>query len=205
MRQHIIPPLLWLACIGMANGGEIIISPVVNGKVSPAGNGADTSTDRLKGASDLRNKARTYKSGGVQPAQPGGTPVLIQTDGVPEIEEGVLLPRGDEIPALPRTGSHESVRGGVSATVQGAQPGEDEAESVSRQDIQQQLEKNRFKAHQYMKSKPAPSVASSHNGDNHVVACESSGNVSGRIGDDSMSGREIIIIRDGKQVKMRCK
>lgn len=200
-QRTIAPLLLWLACVGTADGGEIVISPVAKDKViSPVANDKKTPDD----AAALRNKARAYKSGNVQSMPSSAVPVIIQMDAVPEIEEGVMLPRSDEIPAASRAKNHELFRDNIPA-MQDTQPSGNDAASADRRDSRMQLEKNRFKANQYMKGKPAPSLVSSHNSDNQVVACESTGNVSGRIGDDSISGREIVVIRDGKQIKMRCK
>jgi hypothetical protein len=196
--------LLCLACISAVHG-EIVIPPAAKDKaVSSAGNDKKTGKNRGDEAAALRNKARAYKSGNLQSMPSSGVPVIIQMDAAPEIEEGVLLPRSDDIPAVSRIKKHESsLRDNIPAGQDTLPNGNDEA-STDGQEAQIQLEKNRFKANQYMKGKPAPSLASPNN-DSQIVACESIGNVSGRIGDDSMSGKEVVVVRDGKQIKMRCK
>jgi hypothetical protein len=199
-RQYTALPLLWLACVGMAESGEIIISPVAKDKIiSPAVN----DRKRPDEAAVLRNKAQTYQSGNVQSMPSSDVPIIIQMDAEPGLEEGVLLPRSDGIPAASRTKNHESFRDNIPA-MQDAQSSGNGAASAGKQDARIQLEKNRDKASQYMKGQPVPSLVSA-NKDSQVVACDSIGSTSGRIGDDSMSGREIIVIRDGKQLKMRCK
>lgn len=203
-KRTVAPLLLWLACVGAADSGEIVFTPVAKDKaVSPADNGKKRDKNGLDEAAALRNKARAYKSGNIQPLSSSGVPIVIQMDAAPEMEEGVLLPRSDEIPTVSRARNNEPFRDNIPAA-QDMQPGGNDAASADKQDIRMQLEKNRFKANQYMKGKPAPSLVSV-NKDNQVVACDSTGSVSGRIGDDSMSGREIVVIRDGKQIKMRCK
>ena len=196
--------LLCLACISAVHG-EIVIPPVAKDKaVSSVGNDKKIGKNRGGEAAALRNKARAYKSENLQSIPSSGVPVIIQMDVAPEeVEEEVLLPRSDEISAAPRIKKHESFRDNIPAT-QDTQPGGNDEASADGQEAQIQLEKNRFKANQYMKGKPAPSLASPSN-DSQIVACESIGNVSGRIGDDSMSGREVVVVRDGKQIKMRCK
>lgn len=196
----ILPLLVWLTCIGTAESGEIIIPPVAKDKaVSPAPN----DRKRPDGAVVLRNKAQAYQSGNVQSMTSSGVPIIIQIDDAPGIEEDVLLPRSDGIPAVSRARNHEPFRDNIPA-MQDAWPSGNGAVSAGKQDARIQLEKNRVKASQYMKGQPAPSLVSA-NKDNQVVACDSIGSTSGRIGDDTMSGREIIVIRDGKQIKMRCK
>lgn len=195
--------LLCLVCISAVHG-EIVIPPAAKDKtVSSAGNDKKTGKNRGDEAAALRNKARAYKSGNLQSMPSSGVPVIIQMDAAPEVEEGVLLPRSDEISAVPRSKKRESFRDNAPAT-QDTQPDDNDEASTDGQEAQIQLEKNRFKASQYMKGKPAPSLASPNN-DSQIVACESIGNVSGRIGDDSMSGKEVVVVRDGKQIKMRCK
>lgn len=192
--------LLWMVCVGIANSGEIIISPVAKEKViSPANNDKNLPNE----ATVLRNKAHAYKSENAPSVPLSGVPVIIQMDVAPEIEEGVLLPRDDGISPTFRTKSRNSLRDSIPVT-EGIQSSDNDAASADRQDTRMQLEKNRFKASQYMKGSPAPNLMP-HRNDSQVVACDSTGNVSGRIGDDSVSGREIVVIREGKQVKMRCK
>ncbi|OGQ48116.1 MAG: hypothetical protein A3H42_03330 [Deltaproteobacteria bacterium RIFCSPLOWO2_02_FULL_46_8] len=203
IQRTVASLLLCLACISTVHG-EIVIPPVARDKaVSSADNDKKIGKNRGGEAAVLRNKARAYKSGNLQSMPSSSVPVIIQMDAAPEVEEGVLLPRSDEISAAPRIKKHESSRDNIPAT-QDAQPGGNDEASADGQEAQIQLEKNRFKANQYMKGKPAPSLASPSN-DSQMVACESIGNVSGRIGDDSMSGREVVVVRDGKQIKMRCK
>lgn len=199
-RQCTVLPLLWLACVGMAESGEIIIPPVAKDKVIfPATNDRKRSDEAVV----LRNKAQAYQSENVQFMPSSGVPVIIRMDAAPGIEEGVLLPRSDGIPAVPRANNHEPFRDNIPA-MQDAGPSGNGAASAGKQDARIQLEKNRVRASQYMKGQPAPSSVYA-NKDNQVVACDSIGSTSGRIGDDTMSGREIIVIRDGKQIKMRCK
>lgn len=200
-QRTVVPWLLWLACVGTVDGGEIVISPVAKDKViSPVAN----DKGRYENAAALRDKAQAYKSGNVQSVPSSAIPVIIQMDAAPEIEEGVLLPRSNESQDASRTRSHDLIHGNIPSAQDIQQSGNDAA-PTDIQDNRIQLEKNRFKANQYLKGKPAPSLVSSQNNGSQFVACENTGNVSGRIGDDSISGREIVVIRDGKQVKMRCK
>lgn len=199
---------LWLACIGVAYGGIIVATPPAKDKTVSH---AVTNKKPPDKAAALRNKAQAYKSGNDQLLPTTGDPVIIQMDTAEEVEEGVLLPRNDELPAISRTRNHEPSRDNIPAeqttlpTEQGAQPGSNNAAAaLAGEENKKQLAKNRYKAGQYMKGKAAPSLVS-QNKDINAVACDSTGSTSGRIGDDSMSGREIIVVRDGKQVKMRCR
>jgi len=202
-QRAVVPLLLWSICVGTVSGGEIIIAPAAKSKAAaPAASPSANDKKRLDELTALRNKAQAYKSGGVQPMPSSGVPIIINMDASGEIEEGVLLPRNDDASAGSRLGNKGYYRGNFPAT-QDARPLGKEALPADMQNNANLLEKNRSKAHQYMLGKPAPSKVSPN--DEMVVACDSTGSVSGRIGDDSMSGREIIVIRDGKQVKMRCK
>lgn len=206
--------MFWLFDIGVAHG-EIFIAPTANDKAAIPSVRDNSEAPRKpnvkeKGidrnmpdeAADLRNKARTYNSGNVQSVPASGVRVIIQMDDTPNAEEGVLLPRGNEVPFVPRIRSQESSRDN-NQTAQEIQQGGNDQIPADSQDIRIQLDKNRLKASQYMKGKAPTSQVSPAN--DNVVGCEGTGNVSGRIGDDSMSGREIIVIRDGRQIKMRCK
>lgn len=185
-QRAIVPLLLWMICVGIANGGEIVISPAAN--------------NRADDAAALRNKARGYKSG-IVPSS--GVPV-IYPDAANEDEEGVLSPRVGDVPATFRTGPQESARDNIPAVQDGQPMGNDAVPADVQEEMRARLEENRLKANRYMRGKPAPSVVSRNTGD-PVVVCGNSGNVVGRIGDDSMSGKEIIVMRDGVPVKMRCK
>lgn len=202
---------LWLACVGVAYGGIVVATPPTKDKAVSHAVNNKKSPDK---AAVLRNKAQAYKSGNDQVMPIIGDPVIIQMDAAQEVEEGVLLPRNDEIPAVSKTRSHELSRDNIPAepdtllpAQQDAQPsGNNAAAALTGEENKKQLAKNRFKASQYMKGKAAPSLVSqSKDNKDNVVACDSTGSTSGRIGDDSMSGREIVVIREGKQVKMRCR
>ena len=62
------------------------------------------------------------------------------------------------------------------------------------------VDENLSKARAYMKNNSSQAVITLP-----VVNCEDVNNVSGRIGDDTLSGSVITIIQNGKQVKARCK
>jgi len=188
--------LWWLACIGVASG-EILMPPPVKGKANSL-----VANEKPEEASALRNKAQAYKSGSIQSISPSGEAIIIHMDEAPEIDEGVLLPRSDETSAISRSRKYESSRDNMPGTQDG-QSSSNNGLPADRQDIKAQLEKNRLKATQYMNGKPVSSQVSASN--DAEVDCASTGNVSGRIGDDSLSGREIIVVRDGKKIKMRCK
>lgn len=189
---------LWLACVNVASG-EILIAPPAKEKTNaPAVN----EKNNLDEASVLRNKAKAYGTENPQPVPPNGIPASIQKNAAPEIDEGVLLPRGDETSAISRARNHESSRDSLPAS-QETPPNSNNPLSADRPDIRMQLEKNRFKANQYMNNKAAPGSVSPNN--DPVVECMNTGNVSGRIGDDTLSGKEIIVIREGKQITVRCK
>lgn len=186
-----------------ASGSEIIITPVVKSKtVTPATSDPANDKKRSEELTSLRNKAQAYKSGGMQSVPSSGAPIVIHMDASGEIEEGILLPRSDDSPAGNRLENQGYYRGSLPAT-HGARPLTKEALPADTQHSVDLLEKNRSKAQLYMQGKPAPSKVSPN--DEMAVACDSTGSVAGRIGDDSMSGREIVVIRNNKQVKMRCK
>lgn len=206
-RYTVVSLSLWLACIGVAYGGIVVATPPTKDKAVSHAVNKRKPPDK---AADLRNKAQAYKSGHDQIMPITGDPVIIQMDAAEEVEEGVLLPRNDEPPAVSKARSHELSRDNIPAeqgtqpAEQGAQPsGNNAAAALTGEENKKQLAKNRFKAGQYMKGKAAPSLVSQSK--DNVVACDSTGSTLGRIGDDSMSGREIVVIREGKQVKMRCR
>jgi hypothetical protein len=207
-RYIVVSLSLWLACIGVVYGGIVVATPPTKDKAVSHAVNKRKPPDK---AADLRNKAQAYKSGNDQIMPITGDPVIIQMDAAEEVEEGVLLPRNDETPAVSKARSHELSRDNIPAepdtllpAQQDAQPSGNNAAALTAEENKKQLAKNRFKASQYMKGKAAPSLVSQSKGDN-VVACDSTGSTSGRIGDDSMSGREIVVIREGKQVRMRCR
>ncbi len=173
--------MLWLLGVGSSEA-EIVISPAEKIKQAiPAENDRD---QKLQvGTSALRSKARAYRN--VDPSS--GVPIMLQMDSNKKMQEGIFIP--EKSTPMSRARNYEHSRAYLRHS--------GDAENLT------QIEKNRLKASQYTNDESAQSLALPNQ--NQQVTCKSTGNVSGFIGDDSVSGGEIIVIRNHKQIKMRCK
>ena len=170
-----------------AVAGEIILTPQ---KAGPS-----------TSASEQRSRARAY--------QRDDMPTVV----VPQEEvEGVLSPRqsrpesrardnrlrAGERRAEPELPGSNIIGPGVAGS---AVPGTAGAESGS---AREKARDNRARAAGY--SRGTSDVVSARVGADGIptIACKDVDNVAGRIGDDVKSGGVIIVMRDGKPIKVRC-
>lgn len=157
--------------------GEIIVSPQPG--AAPGS----------RGASEQRDRARVYQG---QP--PAASTIIV----VPE-EEGVLSPRnsGAEGRAYDNRNRARQMQGGkYGAEVEFVQPGGESATTRSK------AGELRSRAAGYSRGE----THSSKMGKDGVpvIVCKDTDSVAGRIGDDAVSGGIVIIMRDGKPMKVRC-
>jgi hypothetical protein len=171
-------------------GGEILIAPVAKDKVAIP---AVTRIDKPEETHALRNKAKAYEAGNAQASSSS------KMEGSASTEESYMLPGRGEMSTLNRARNIELSRDHNSVL---QQPNGNEPIPGESMDTRNQLEKNSAKANQYMRGTNVSGPTSSSN---EVVPCDGAVNVTGRIGDDSSSGNEIIIIRDHKKVRVHCK
>jgi len=143
-------------------------------------------TTRAHGSSaaEQRNRAQEY------------FPDVGALSGVPVDEGDSLFPQhgADSLPE----------DGGSRGSAHSPATGRDEARPdrvPSDGTSYDKVDENLSKARAYMKnSNPSQAVATLP-----VVTCENVNNVSGRIGDDTLSGSIITVIQNGKQIKARCR
>lgn len=175
---------LLLCVTHAAVAGEIILTPKTDSGKSTAAIGAEN-----------REKARAYLDDG-KPAP--GTTVIV----VPDDEEGMLAPRGSGI--LSPSGAGERAKEYVKKP--GVQnrivivPERDPSKPPTRKE---QTEINHSKARAWVKGE---SPERTWGADKlPLVNCREADSVSGRIGDDTLSGSVITVFQNGRQVKVRCK
>lgn len=187
--MYIKSPLLLLTVlsgIGFACAGEIILSPNTDG---------DPSAPR---AGEQRERARSYRKD--QPATVGG--IILLPEGAVE-EDGMLSPRGGvESKAtenrLRAKVLRQSDEGQMAPTVIIPGLGGD-GDSAQERARDSRLRARAYREHgQSAMDKVGPDGIP-------LVLCTNAESVAGRIGDDVQSGSLIVIIRDGKQIKARCR
>lgn len=153
----------------------------------------DAAATAASGAAEQRDRARAYRKD-----QAGSATIIL----MPEEDEGVLSPRGNadaratENRARARA-YRQSQEGGLAAPRVVA-PGM----SVEVETSQDQARENRLKARGYREH--GGTLAVGPDGI-PLVSCKDTDNVAGRIGDDVQSGSLILIVRDGKTIKARCR
>ena len=155
--------------------------------------GPESSTQRApSGASRSRSKAATYQEDRV--------PVLI------EEEAGILQPRGGapaEERAFEQRNRARASQQGTDQLLPLPLPGSMTADPGS----QPRRSDARNKARAYTGTGNLQDVDLSNVGRDGlpIVDCHNVDNVSGRIGDDTLSGAIVFLMRNGMQVKVRCR
>jgi len=163
--------------------GEIIMVPAQGSEKTSA----ETATEN-------REKARAYRADGA--ATPGTTIIIV-----PEDEDGVLSPRGGGSLPANRAKARE-YRNDTDAHSRPQILVLPNRDATKVETSREQLEINRSKAHSYMKGETPVGMVGPDG--LLVVDCVDTGNVSGRVGDDT-NGGIINIYRKGKPVKARCR
>lgn len=167
-----------------AHAAEFVIAP--NGdRVPAAGNSA----------SSIRDKARSQRSD-TGPAVPLST-IIQELD-----EEGPYGARPDGATTDNRNRARSYQQGGDSS-----RPADLDRLMTDPDSNRGKVNSNLDRARAYQKG-GTPGVTNPNMGgvDNlPIVDCNATGSVAARIGDDYVSGSVIIIMREGKGVKVRCK
>lgn len=169
------------AIAGAAGAGEIIVAP-------QSGNAGSS-----RSAGDQRDRARAYQ----KDSAAGSTTIVV----VPEEESpGILAPRfsaPENRASDNRNRARQMQSGKEGGEVEVVVPGNGEAATT------------RDRARDLRSRAAAYTRGDSHTNSNSkdglpVIACKDVESVAGRIGDDASSGSVIVIIRDGKPMKVRC-
>lgn len=166
---------------GSLSAGEIIVAP------QQAGTGGSRS------ASEQRDRARAYQS-----EAPAGSTILV----LPE-EEGVLSPRngGAEGRAYDNRNRARQMQGGKdSSDIEFVVPGSGSDANTTRN----KASELRSRAAGYSRGETHTATGGKANDGIPVIVCKDTESVAGRIGDDAVSGGILIIMRDGKPMKVRC-
>lgn len=171
--------------------GEIIMVPQPGSGKAPGKSPSST---------EQRDRARAY-----QKDEASGTPTIII---VPEEEsEGALSPRGSAPEGRAR--DNRSRAGDYQrGTDSSLHPGLIKPETGILLDggtTQERAHDNRARASGYSRGETQSGLTGRIGPDGiPLVVCKDRDNVAGQIGDDLKSGSVIVILRDGKQVKVRC-
>lgn len=175
--------------------GEIILEPQ-QGSVKAPGK----ASSKASGASEQRDRARSYRND----ESSGNTTIIV----LPEDEsEGALSPRGNAPEGRARD-NRSRARDYQQGTDSSVLPGlikPDTGIIMDGGSTQDRAHENRARASGYSKGETQSGFTGRVGPDGiPLVICKDRDNVAGQIGDDLKSGSVIIILRDGKQVKVRC-
>jgi hypothetical protein len=178
----------WLA--GRLLAGEIILTPQQGGS-KPSG--------KTSSAAEQRDRAKTY-----QKDDSSAVPTLII---VPEEEsEGALSPRGGSPEGRAkdnRSRAGDYQHGNDSSYRPLIKP--DTGILIDGGTTQDRARDNRARASGYSRGENQAGLSGRVGPDGiPFVICKDRDNVAGQIGDGLQSGSVIVILRDGKQVKVRC-
>jgi len=169
------------ACVGPLRAGEIIVAP------------KQTATPVSRAASEQRDRARTY-----QGEAPASSTIIV----VPE-EEGILSPRGggsSGSAAELRNRARQLQGGKGSSDIEFVVPGTSSDANSTRN----KASELRSRAAGYSRGETHSSTTAKTNDGIPVIVCKDTESIAGRIGDDAVSGGIVIIMRDGKPMKVRC-
>lgn len=171
--------------------GEIILVPQ---------QGASKTPSKASSAAEQRDRAKAYRKDEAS----GNTAIIV----LPEEEsEGALSPRGN-VPAEKarenRSKARDYQHGTDSSFPQGlSKP--DTGILLDGGSTQDRAHENRARASAYSRGDTQTGLTGRIGPDGvPLVVCKDRDNVAGQIGDDLKSGSVIVILRDGKQVKVRC-
>lgn len=168
--------------------GEIIMVPQ---------QGAGNSPNKTSSATEQREKARAYRKD--ETSAP--TTIIV----VPEEEsEGALSPRVSAPPERARDNRSRAsdYQHGTDSSLSPGSIRPDTGILLDGGTTQERARENRSRASAYTKGDNQP-VRVGPDGI-PLVVCKDRDNVAGQIGDDLQSGSVFFILRDGKQVKVRC-
>ena len=166
---------------GALSAGEIIVAPQKN------------SAGASRSAGEQRDRARAYQG----EAPPGGTIIVL-----PE-EEGVLSPRSGGAEGRARDNRNRARQmqsGKDSSEIEFAVPGSGNDGNATRS----KAGELRSRAAGYSRGETHSSTSGKAADGIPVIVCKDTESVAGRIGDDAVSGGVVIIMRDGKPMKVRC-
>jgi len=176
---------LVLAVAGISSGtlsaGEIIVAP------------QQTGTGPSRSASEQRDRARAYQS-----EAPAGSTIIV----LPE-EEGVLSPRGGGANGRAsdlRNRARQMQGGKDSSDIEFVVPGSGNDANAARN----KAGELRSRAAGYSRGDTHTNTGGKANDGIPVIVCKDVESVAGRIGDDAISGGILVIMRDGKPMKVRC-
>ena len=183
--------LAGLLVAGMASAGEIVqLAELIVGKESPAS------------AAPAKSPARVQRERAKAEQKETPYPIVIE----PQDEAGVLSPRGGapaDARAFEQRARARSMLQGNEAGV-GAYPnvipGQGDATTGATTNL-----RNRARAYTGTGNFRDLDLSQLDKDGVPLVACRDTDNVSGRIGDDTLSGSLVILVHNGQQIKVRCR
>lgn len=171
--------------------GEIIMVPQ---------QGAGKTPSKASRATEQRDRAKAYQKDETL----GGTTILVLPE---EDSEGTLSPRGNAPPERARE-NRSRASDFQNDTDSFLSPGLIKPDTDTLLDggtTQDRARANRSRASAYSKGDSQTGLTGRIGPDGiPLVVCKDRDNVAGQIGDGLTSGSVIVILRDGKQVKVRC-
>jgi len=170
--------------------GEIILVP------QP---GSGKAAGKTAGASEQRDRAKAYQN------DEAAAPTIIV---VPEEEaEGALSPRGNAPEGRARDNRSRAgdYQRGTDSSLHPGLIKPDTGILLDGGTTQDRAHDNRARAGVYSRGESQSGLTGRVGPDGiPLVVCKDRDNVAGQIGDDLKPGSVIVILRDGKQVKVRC-
>ncbi len=195
IRISILIPV-FACCAYSAMAGSLIIDQdavnQANEVAAPSENG--TATGRASSA-DNRDRARNYQ----MENNAAGTDLIIMQ----EDDNGMLEPRsGSRLPEnRAKAQSYQRDSSGASPAPILVVPARRSDAADELELTREKLDQNQAIARKNMRGEAALTGTDKL----PVVSCVDTGNVSGRIGDDTMSGNVITLMQNGKKVRAICK
>lgn len=171
--------------------GEIIMVPQ---------QGTGKTPGKSSSASDQRDRAKAYRKD-----EASGTATIIV---LPEEDsEGALSPRGVAPPERARENRSRAsdYEHGTDSSLYPGLIKPDAGFLLDGGTTQDRARENRSRASAYSKGETQTGLSGRVGADGiPLVSCKDRDNVAGQIGEGLTSGSVIVILRDGKQVKVRC-
>jgi hypothetical protein len=173
--------------------GEIIV-----------GSGTDRARSGRASAADLRERAKSQRT--------ENDPAVPLSSIVEELDDGPFGGRSGAAATDNRQRARAYQQQGTSGTPSGnvggtVTPSTIEQLMVDPDSNQGRVKSNLERARAYQRGE-SPGVTNPHFGGTEnlpLVDCKDVGSVTGRIGDDNVSGSVIVVMRNGKGVKVRCR
>ena len=195
----------------LANGGGVaasdsdwfanrLLAEVIMVPQPTPGKAGSKAGSKAAGASEQRDRAKSYQ----QDEAPASTTVIV----LPEEEaDGALSPRGSPPPEKARDNRSRAsdYQHGTDSPLLNRLVKPEAGSGVEPGSTQDRARDNRSRAGAYSRGE-TPSGLTGRVGPDGIplVVCKDKDNVAGQIGDGLQSGSVIVILRDGKQVKVRC-